>query len=526
MDWFQCKCFGKLKAYSKAKKNNRILLRKACKFYLKSLFKKAIQSVKAYSLQPYKHFWFQKLKKHHIAISLKEETIKRKHEVSLIKEMFESWFWLQKEEENYFYLVESMEKFYSLRLKSKGLKGIISNKDKVNRKREIEHIIMLRKKKKFLRLWRLFLRIDRIKKLQKGKAYEHYYLSLLRKGFFEWMPCCRKIRQENENTLLKEKYFYFWKKLFVENEAQKDKALVLLRTRVIKKAFWKTWKLYIWFTKRLKISQKFYLYNRFLELKIATKQHRYLADQKNKAMLWYKWKKLKAYFEEFYVNYKKEKRISKEYKIKEYQFIKRREKRILSEHFKALTSALMMRHVEEVRGNRVLLKCFEKWLEVAFKQRIRRQKKQEFTKRMRLARLFRVFSCLKQDWINLKKKEFLAIQVWRYQRQRRFFKLLQAIMLYEWKERQMKSNEFYEKLLMQRSLYVLHCNKMAAQERRLMEEKIDWFIEKKIRKLLKQIMRNLFIWAKANVKYKGHQTSFLYKVFFHLKLKTKLKRLE
>lgn len=482
--------------------------------------------MKAEGIRPFKNYWFQQLKQIHLVISKKEELIKRQHEANLMKNMFETWFWLQKEEENYVYLVESMDHFCNLRLKSKGLKGFIRNRDACVRKREIEKEIVLRKKYKFLRQWKIFFRNERKKKLKKGSAYEHYYFSLLRKGFYEWMPICRKIRQENQNSLTKEKYFYFWKKLFVENEENKTKVIGRLRHTIMKKAFLDVWKTYVWFTKRLNVARKFYLYRRLFELKLAVSKHKYNKDQKRKADLWFKWKAERKYFEKFYVNHKKEIKISKEYKIKAYQFVKKNEKKLLGKYFRALTCALMIRHVEEVRGDKIINKYFQKWAKITYNQKLRRHMKKEFNKRMKLAKYYKCFNVLKLDWINMKKKEYLGYEVWRYKKQRRVFKLLHAIVLYNWKEREMRSEEFYRRLLMQRGLYVLHLNRMAARQNHMLEEKLDWFIEKKIRRLLKNIMRKLFIWAKANIKYRQNTTALVYSVFFNLKLNSKLKKFE
>lgn len=525
MNWFLCKSFQRLKEYAKVKKQNRALVRQACKFYLQTLFKKSFKAVKAQSLLPYKKYWFGHLKKYHLVMKRKEECLVKQHELYLVKDMFETWYLLQKEEENYTYLVHSMLKFYVLRLKAKAWKGFVNNRTNKINSRDHDKMIIFRRNKKFFKLLKQQANVNRAKKLKRGQAYEFYYLSLLKKAFYEWLPSCKKIRQEGFDLQLKEKYFYFWKKLFVENEDKKMRAVTVLRAQILKKVALNMWKDHHWFTKRIKIARKFHLYRKFVGWKLAVSRLQYKKQQKQKADVWFKWKAEKKYFEKFYVNYKKEKRLSKEYKIKVYQFQKRKERHLLEKYFKGLTCALMMKHVESVRSDKVLSKCFRKWTEMTYNQKLKRHKKKEFNRRMKLAKYFTVFNVLKDQWVTMKKKEYMAIQVFRYLKQRRAFKLWQTIMIYETNTRKLRARAYYERQFLQRYFNALNYNRIQKKKQRSFEEKLDWFLEKKIRRFLKKILRKLYIWAKANIKYKQHSASLLYHVFFNLKLNAKLQTL-
>jgi len=439
--------------------------------------------------------------------------------------MFESWYLLQKEEENFTYIVHSMLQFYVLRLKAKAWKGFVNYRKNKITARENKQMLSLRTKKKFFRLLKLQANLSRSKKLKRGEAYEFYYFSLLKKAFYEWLPSCRKIRQEGFDLQLKEKYFYFWKKLFIENEDKKLRAVTVLRAQILKKVMLNTWKKHTWFTKRIKIAQKFYLYRRFIGWKLGASKMQYKKQQKQKADVWFKWKAEKKYFEKFYANYKKEKRLSKEYKIKVYQFLKRSERTLLQRYFQGLTCALMMKHVEGVRDNKIIANSFRKWAEITYKEKLKRHKKKEFTRRMKLAKYFTAFNVLKDIWITMKKKEYMARNVWRYLRQRRAFKLWQAINIYEIQDRKLKAQAYYQRQFMQRAFNALNYHRIEIRKQRSFEEKLDWFLEKKIRRFLHRILRKLHVWAKANIKYKQHSASLLYHVFFNLKLNAKLQSL-
>ncbi len=144
---------------------------------------------------------------------------------------------------------------------------------------------------------------------------------------------------------------------------------------------------------------------------------------------------------------------------------------------------------------------------------------------MKLAKYFTAFNVLKDQWMTIKKKEYMAIQVFRYLKQRRAFKLWQTIMIYEANSRKLRAQAYYERQFLQRYFNILNYHRIQIKNQRSFEEKLDWFLEKKIRRLLKRIIRKLYIWAKSNIKYKQHSASLLYHVFFNLKLNAKLQTL-
>ena len=523
---FLRRTFLKLREYAREKQRNRIFLRKACKAYFKTLFKKTISSLKANQNKFNKHFWFKIIKRQYLRTQLKAEITRKQHDQAVLSNFFETWFLLQKEQENLNYLVYSMLQFYTLRLKSKSFTALELNKNSCKESRNNIHQNIINKKMKYFDGWKNFYKRATRKKINRGRAFELYYFSLLKKGFYEWIPCCQTLKREAKEGEITKKFFYGWKSLYMENETNKTKAISQLRSRILKKISVRKWKLQVWSTKRLNLAKKFYLYRRFLEWKLAVSTIKYGRQSKQKAVVWSRWRLEKKYFERLYTNFRKEKMLNKEYQIKVYQCLKGHNYNLVKQCYQSLSYSIVIKHVKKIRTSKVLSKFFKKWILFIYNTKLRRHKVKEYHKRMRLAKLFTVFEWFKNNWLNFRRKDILAIQGRRALVIRRTFEKWLSTIFIKLLEDESKAVRNFHFTYMRKAFYLLHMNVIKMRKQKLFEERLDWFIEKKIRKLLQKIIRKLYIWAKANIKHRQITTTILYHVFYNLKLHCKLRRID
>lgn len=514
--------FRVIKEYSATQKRLKALWIKALRHYYKTLFEKVHKSLQISKTIDFKAFWFRRLLEIHEQYQYKEEMIRRKHEYRIQRQNFELWYQYFKEIENYKHLVQTMTNFSTLKLKSKALKALYLNYSKAKRIAIAMETRLFKQKQRIFNLWNFYKNRRQFKALKTGKAYEKYYFTLISRAFFAWLPACALLREEERNTLLLFKVFKIWKEMYLVVDDQKRKIASVLRDQILQKVFFKGFKERVGLQKKTKIANNFHKYKLLMAWRLAAERKRYNKANKQKAKVWFKWKKLRKYFQKLWYNHRQEKRLSQEYADKAYLFQEKIKRRRVASCFRGLKNNLVLKHVDYLKNNKLVEKLFFKWSRYTIYAKIVRKRLKNFNAWRKYKKVYKAYYVFKQFWIAFKNEEGRALAFNRYQLKRKALTGWNNITKIESKQREFAGFKHYKNQLLQKAFYQLRFHLTKRRQQKKLEDKLDWFIEKKITKLLKGLLRE---WRKISYldkKDRMYINTLKYKGFWGLKLSTRL----
>jgi len=502
------------------------LWRAATKFYFKLLFKKTISSLKNLQYCEYKAFWFNQLVKVHFEYKCKEDILREYNNKLIEKTALDNWVEAYRKCQKMKTFVFILNEFREITLQKAGFQALLQDYHMKVRLAKLLKKKAARKKKAYLDLWRKYIEEKTLRKLKKGKAYEYQYISILRKVFDNWEKGCEGLREEERNKQLLKKYFGYLKEVVNFVESKKKKLSVLFRELILLRVFFRSFKERAWVSKRNKIATRFLKYQLFTAWNIVITKLKHKKELKTRAEKFYKITKKKKYFERLWEHYARARKIAKEKAQKLALFQQKRSRNIKHRYFTILKQHIVINYVSDLFREKVLTKCFTAWYKCVHEAVLLKKRRKEFKKLRTMRQMYNCFGVFKHMWLFEKRKELIADQCYKLGRLKRGLIGLYEAKKQAQREKEEKAVNHYIMTTKEKIFYTMFYHKLQSKQEKKREEKLDWFIEKKIRKVATRVLRNLKLWAIANKKYNTYMLSLVHQVFYKMKLQMKLQRLQ
>lgn len=489
MDFHLIRAFKGIKLYSNMKKRAKVLWKMAIWHYYRKIFRKVMKSFKLQKNLDIKYFWFKRLANRHWVLKEKERLIRDRAERQVKQRFFEEWFEAKIVHENYEHLVSTMVNFAALKIKSRCLKVLSAHRLRIKNLRIALYKLSNKWMQRSFDNWISYIKFRKIKKTLERKAYTHYYNNLLSKTFTNWLPGCIRVREYERYKQMRDACFLFWKKQYFTELVQKRKAVRLLESKIMLKVYFNSLRNRVKLFKRLQIGIRFRKFKLLMAWRLYSATKKFTKQNMAKAIVYDKWKRLRRTIERLkkYAVDSKERRFRNETELEIHEYEKN--KRKLKKYFGLLRRFLIIKHVDVLRRNKLLQTMFYNWAETAHFEAVSNRKLSQFKEYKRFKRIHNTFYALKEITMRDSQRNQMIYEAYKLRKLREFFRPWFRYIVYERKKLELKGLKLYKEKLLRTSFYTLHFHLINARRDHNLNKKLDWFLEKKIIKLIKGVLR-------------------------------------
>lgn len=519
------KCFKALQLNALEKKRRRRLNVVCLQHYYHSLARKFFKAVEFSRTYLRKNLVFRILKNYTQRKKEKAISIENYRNLKLKNLCFQPWKRYYKEKKQRKSLISSVIDWRNAQVASKFFLALKAHSIQRERIRKYFQQASKRYLAKFFQKFKRRAFRRKFCRIVVRKHLERRLKMLQKKIFIFWHFACQAADNEEASNFLVKLYFKVWRRKYKASIRKEQDNYLVLQQYIKKQSCFKILCMNRDYQKQLRKIKKFRLYRAFTNLRLATTKQNLLsflkkkADSYRKSCLFIKYiQKWKAYTDRELKN----RQVLNE-KIRGFRIT--RSFRLLKRYFRYLTENVIHANVEKNYQQRLIQKYFKRLQKNTLAIKTKREERRRFKRKLLRKLTKKTFDYLKELWNRRMMKISFIEQSRKKQLLKKCFAILHSEVCVNSKMRLEQSDEHYRMVMYQRGFYSMRAFMQMRKRKRVIYEKVDWFIEKHLIRYLKTILAKLRIWADVNKRYRGYQAALIYHCFYNWRLETTLKAL-